>query len=34
VAKDTNESSGKINAAREKGIPVIGIDEFGKKYGL
>jgi NAD-dependent DNA ligase len=34
VAKDPNESSGKINAAREKGIPVIGIDEFGKKYGL
>ena len=34
VAKDVNESSSKLNTAREKGIPIMSINEFGKKYGL
>ena len=34
VAKDASESSSKLNSAREKGIPIMNIDDFGKKYGL
>ena len=34
VAKDTTENSSKLNTAREKGIPIMNIDDFGKKYGL
>jgi len=32
VAKDPNEESSKIKAAKELGIPVLTIDEFKKKY--
>ena len=34
VAKDTTENSSKLNTAREKGIPIMNIEDFGKKYGL
>ena len=34
VAKDSSENSSKLNAAREKGIPIMNIDDFGKKYEL
>ena len=34
VAKDASENSGKIQKARQAGIPVMGIDEFAKKYGF
>jgi len=34
VAKDASESTGKLNTAREKGIPIMNIDDFGKKYGF
>ena len=34
VAKDVNESSSKLNAAREKGIPIMNIKDFGMKYGM
>ena len=32
VAKDTSENTGKIKTAREKGIQLMNIDEFAKKY--
>ena len=34
VAKDASESSSKLNTAREKGIPIMNIIDFGKKYEL
>jgi NAD-dependent DNA ligase len=34
VAKDPTENSSKLQKARDMGIEVIGIDDFGKKYGL
>ena len=34
VAKDPSENSSKLQKARDMGIEVIGIDDFGKKYGL
>lgn len=34
VAKDTSENSSKLNTAREKGIQIMNIDDFGKKFGL
>ena len=34
VAKDISENSGKIKTARDKGIQLINIDDFGKKYSL
>ena len=34
VAKDANESSSKLNTAREKGIPIMNIKDFGNKYGM
>jgi NAD-dependent DNA ligase len=34
VAKDINESSSKLNTAREKGIQIMSIDDFAKKYGF
>ena len=34
VAKDISESSSKLNTAQEKGIPIMNIDDFGKKFGL
>lgn len=34
IAKDPNENSSKLQKSREMGIEVIGIDYFGKKYGL
>jgi len=34
IAKDASESSGKLNAAREKGIKIISIDDFTKHFGL
>jgi len=34
VAKDVNESSSKLNTAREKGIPIMNIKDFAKKYGM
>jgi DNA ligase (NAD+) len=34
VAKDVDESSSKLNTAREKGIPIMNIKDFGKKYGM
>ena len=34
IAKDPNESSSKLNKARETGIPIMGIDDFSKQYAL
>ena len=34
VAKDTSENTGKIKTAREKGIQVMNIEEFGKFIGF
>jgi len=34
VAKDSSESSGKLNSAREKGIKIMNITDFSKEYGL
>jgi len=34
VAKDSTENSSKLNTAREKGILIMNIDDFGKKYEL
>ena len=34
VAKDVDESSSKLNTAREKGIPIMNIKDFGNKYGM
>ena len=34
IAKDPNESSSKLNKARETGIPIMGIDDFAKQYSL
>jgi len=34
VAKDASENTSKLNAAREKGISIMNIDDFGKKYEL
>ena len=34
IAKDTSESSSKLNTAREKGIQIMNINDFGKKYGF
>ena len=34
IAKDITENSGKIKTAREKGIQLMNIDEFAKKYGF
>jgi NAD-dependent DNA ligase len=34
VAKDTTENTGKIKTAREKGIQVMNIEEFGKFIGF
>jgi len=34
VAKDTSENTGKIKIAREKGIQVMNIEEFGKFIGF
>ena len=34
IAKDPSENSSKLQKARDMGIEVIGIDEFGKKYNL
>jgi NAD-dependent DNA ligase len=34
IAKDPSENSSKLQKARDMGIEVIGIDDFGKKYNL
>ena len=34
VAKDVDEINSKLNTAREKGIPIINIKDFGNKYGM
>jgi NAD-dependent DNA ligase len=34
IAKDPSENSSKLQKARDMDIEVIGIDDFGKKYGI